>query len=62
VAQVRTYPPEEFLARDVVNPGHPRHAELVASLRDPVFMHPIVVPYELGHLIGRRSCDASVPS
>jgi MoaA/NifB/PqqE/SkfB family radical SAM enzyme len=50
-----TYRPEDFLARDVVSPKHPRHGELLAALRDPVLTDPVVFPFELGHLIPRRA-------
>lgn len=49
-----TYPEAEFLARDVVNPRHPLHAELLHELGDPILREGIVSPFELSHLIPRR--------
>jgi sulfatase maturation enzyme AslB (radical SAM superfamily) len=46
-----TYPEGGYAARDVCDPGHPEHPELLAVLRDPIFAEP---PVELTALHGLR--------
>ncbi|MFH1810522.1 MAG: radical SAM protein [Pseudomonadota bacterium] len=46
-----TFDAEEFRRRAVHLPGHPRHAELLAVLRDPIFAAPEIYPGSLGGMV-----------
>ena len=45
--------PGAFMSSDVANPMHPRHAELLAELRHPIFGEGIVDHYDMYELIQR---------
>jgi MoaA/NifB/PqqE/SkfB family radical SAM enzyme len=48
---VGTYSEEEFRRRNIVEPSHPRHGELLEVLRNPVFSSPILGAHNLAPLI-----------
>ena len=51
--QWNSYTMSEYQARDIVNPLHPRHMELLEELGDPVFSDPIVYLWDLYDLIAQ---------
>jgi MoaA/NifB/PqqE/SkfB family radical SAM enzyme/tetratricopeptide (TPR) repeat protein len=50
--------PGTFMASDVANPLHARHAELMAELAHPDFAHPIVDHYDMYSLILQAQATA----
>lgn len=49
---------DEFKAKDIVNPLHPRHTELLAELAHPIFREPIVGMWDLSDLIDKVASEA----
>lgn len=49
--------PGHYLASDITNPLHPRHAELLAELAHPDFAHGIVDHYDMYELIAKAQAD-----
>jgi len=55
-----TFSPEEFAARAVHQPEHPRHGAFLAMLRDPALKQPIVNLSNLTELAARASPEPSL--
>jgi hypothetical protein len=48
---IGTYSEDEYRQRNIADPSHPQHQELLEVLQDPLFGSPLVHRHNLGPLI-----------